>query len=1105
MTFWRLILRSFWFDRRQNFVAALAMSVAAAAIVGAGLIGSSVRGSLDAIAGQRLGDVGSAVATQDRMMTAALAERLSNDLGVATAAVLSVQGVVARPDGSARANAVQVLGIDDAFWALSPSRQAFGIPDGQAILNAPLARQLGVGDDAASAGEDVILRLTEPSVLPSGTPLAGGGADAGVTARVTVAAPPVADADFGRFSLRAEQQAPMTIFVPRSWLAERLDLAGRANLLLIARSASAMDAEAAIARQWQLADGELEWRETPTGHELATRRVFLDHGIGEAVDGEGVLTYLANEVRHGERVTPYSMISGLSPTLLKQLGVDGLADDEIIINDWLADDLAVQPGDAVSVTYYVIDEDRQLVEQTTALKVRSVVPIQGLAADQTLTPDFPGLADADSYRDWDAGPGIDRTRIRNEDEDYWDQYRATPKAFVTLATAQTLWSNRFGDLTQVRFSTHASSHEEPSETRISNVDEQTIRTSLDPQTFGLTAQPVSDWANAAAGGTVDFGQLFTGLSLFIIVAALLLAGLLQVFAVEQRSGQLGVLLASGWSTRRVRWMLMLEGAVMAAAGCVLGAVLGVFYARLVLWALNAPWAGAVASVGLAYHGSASAVLLGGFAAWGMSVLTLALTTWKTTRRTVTGLLSADFGSAPISKAGSRWPLALTILCMCAAVALFAFGSGDDPPSEAGRFFGIGALLLTGLVSAVWAWLRVFQTRGPQHSAGFTSRAGLAFQQLRRRAGRSLTTLALVASSVFIVTAVSLFRLQVPDDPTVRASGTGGFTLLAESTLPIPHDLNAEQGREQLGLDAETMDGVRVLPVRVHGGDDASCLNLNLAPEPRLLGVDAAALAERESFTFTQGNGWGELQHHARGGVVPAVADQSTAQWALKMSIGDRLTYTNERGEPFEVELVGMLRGSILQGALLVADDQLHREFPGLPGQRMMLIDTPRDRAQAVREELSVVLQDYGVEITPTLERLAAFNRVQNTYLAMFQTLGALGVGLGSFGLGVVVLRNLLERRAEFATMRATGWNVSAIRRLLWREHLALMGLGLLAGWLASLIAVAPAVIQRGFTGWGSLALVLALSAAVGVLSIGLVLALKTRDIRSENLSLAARV
>ena len=63
---------------------------------------------------------------------------------------------------------------------------------------------------------------------------------------------------------------------------------------------------------------------------------------------------------------------------------------------------------------------------------------------------------------------------------------------------------------------------------------------------------------------------------------------------------------------------------------------------------------------------------------------------------------------------------------------------------------------------------------------------------------------------------------------------------------------------------------------------------------------------------------------------------------------------------------------------------------------------------------SRALQDAGLELTPAAQRLNEFNAVQNTYLSTFQVLGGLGLLLGSAGLGVVVLRNVLERAANWA-------------------------------------------------------------------------------------------
>jgi len=71
-------------------------------------------------------------------------------------------------------------------------------------------------------------------------------------------------------------------------------------------------------------------------------------------------------------------------------------------------------------------------------------------ADRTLMPNFPGIENAESTQDWDAGfPLI--YKIRPKDEEYWKQYRGTPKAFVTLAAGQKMWANRFGNLTAIRF------------------------------------------------------------------------------------------------------------------------------------------------------------------------------------------------------------------------------------------------------------------------------------------------------------------------------------------------------------------------------------------------------------------------------------------------------------------------------------------------------------------------------------------------------------------------------------------------------------------------------------------------------------------------------
>jgi ABC-type antimicrobial peptide transport system permease subunit len=179
-----------------------------------------------------------------------------------------------------------------------------------------------------------------------------------------------------------------------------------------------------------------------------------------------------------------------------------------------------------------------------------------------------------------------------------------------------------------------------------------------------------------------------------------------------------------------------------------------------------------------------------------------------------------------------------------------------------------------------------------------------------------------------------------------------------------------------------------------------------------------------------------------------------------------------------VKLVASLAGSILQGAVIIAEDAFVQHFPSQSGYQAFLIDNPAGASGRVDDtqlakNLGRALEDVGLDLTPAPERLAAFSTVENTYLSIFAVLGGLGLLLGSLGLGVVVLRHVMERRAELALLRAVGFRNSALQWLVFSEHSLLLTLGLLLGVIAALVAVAPAMTSPGAeVPWGSLALTL---------------------------------
>jgi putative ABC transport system permease protein len=159
----------------------------------------------------------------------------------------------------------------------------------------------------------------------------------------------------------------------------------------------------------------------------------------------------------------------------------------------------------------------------------------------------------------------------------------------------------------------------------------------------------------------------------------------------------------------------------------------------------------------------------------------------------------------------------------------------------------------------------------------------------------------------------------------------------------------------------------------------------------------------------------------------------------------------------KVKLVGALDDSIFQSELIVAEKNFTRAFPDQQGFQYFLIDGPPSIAAPLENALS----DYGFDVFSTPDRLAAFHRVENTYLSTFQALGGLGLLLGTLGLGAVLLRNVMERRKELALLRAVGYRPQHLRTMVIAENAYLLIAGTVVGALSAIVAILPAFLERG--------------------------------------------
>jgi ABC-type antimicrobial peptide transport system permease subunit len=145
----------------------------------------------------------------------------------------------------------------------------------------------------------------------------------------------------------------------------------------------------------------------------------------------------------------------------------------------------------------------------------------------------------------------------------------------------------------------------------------------------------------------------------------------------------------------------------------------------------------------------------------------------------------------------------------------------------------------------------------------------------------------------------------------------------------------------------------------------------------------------------------------------------------------------------------------------MSERRFREAFPDQPGYGLLLVEAPPGRSSEIASALENRLADFGADARGTAERLAEFHRVENTYLSTFQTLGGLGLLLGTVGLAAVLLRNVLERRRELALLGAVGYRGAHFLLMLVAENGVLLASGLAAGTLSALLAIAPAAADRG--------------------------------------------
>ena len=208
------------------------------------------------------------------------------------------------------------------------------------------------------------------------------------------------------------------------------------------------------------------------------------------------------------------------------------------------------------------------------------------------------------------------------------------------------------------------------------------------------------------------------------------------------------------------------------------------------------------------------------------------------------------------------------------------------------------------------------------------------------------------------------------------------------------------------------------------------------------------------------NPWLLLNRTFEDGAIAAIADQTTLMYVLHLAVGDDFRFSPDGHPPVKLRIVGALADSFLQSELIIGEAAFVRLFPKHEGYRVWMIETAPGQEADVTTHLEDRLSDFGLDVSDTHQRWAAYHQVENTYLATFQALGSLGLLLGTVGLGAVLARNVLERRREIGLLRAVGYSPADVRGMVLSEGMALVTGGLLIGTGCAVVAILPALRDR---------------------------------------------
>ena len=1151
-TLWKSA-KHYW---RIHIIVALCTAVATGVLAGALIVGDSMRGSLRNITFERLGNIQQAIIA-DHFFHPDIIKQQNME------AAILLNGTVVAADTDARASSVNIYGVEETFFQLwdhitIPNlKKQENTPFANIVINETLQKELSV-----QVGDAILVNFPKAAEIHPEFLLGTRNADDIIQSLRVVVSDIISTENYGRFGIHPHQNLPLNAYISIYELQKVLGQTGKINAIFTT------DSEPIISDSFSLTLDALglEIKAGNDHFDLQSEKYLLEPILTETalavakknrIPTLPTLTYLANTISNSDngRMVPYSTILALpinTQKLAKPFNTYNsreIKTNDIFLNKWTADDLDVEVGDKIDISYFSVNAEEEYITNSSEFILKGIVPIEGIAADTNLIPTFPGIHDTTGLSDWDPPFPFDYSQVRDKDEAYWDEYKATPKAFIPLSTGKYLWKNRFGDLTSIRFGTAPILEINATRTLFETEFLKLIK----PEDIGFQFLSLREEGIKASKGATDFGMLFSSLSIFIILAAATLVSTTFGIGVEQRSSEIGILQAVGYRLAKIRRRFLFEGILIACIGSVFGCLFAVGYAQLMIYGLKTWWLPAIGTPFIdLYIGKWSLpigiiitlIVVTLFIRYVVKRLgkapTVALLSGETdftevkrkskpqndvssNMRKVSLYLGITFGVVAGHFLCTEGWIGFFFIIMIYTISYFIFRSKwlsnltnsfipkvdyHQNTTEINLKFdglrlllGLGIGTIVGFIGSILIFsydgTRTFDTintvfKHPITRLLFSASTILGIgtilfdrwlksqklttQMNRLRFGlknaawqpmHSNSSVVIMSLACCIIVAVGVNRHDgLPETD---------YAFVAESSLPLHQSLSSTEGRIELGFndeDSELIAKSDIFPFRVLPGEDVSCLNLYKPQKPQIIGAHES---------IQNSVPWNSLSVKYNQNRIPAIGDENSLRWILHHDPKHDLIIQDEDGNSLSLQL-STIKNSLFQSQLIISESNFKKYFPSQSGYQYFLIKTPPELREQTQKVLESTLEEYGFDVTSAAERLASFRAVENTYISTFQSLGGLGVLIGTIGLALVMIRNIIERRAELATLRAFGFRLKVLFKMLLLESCFLLTVGMLIGIVAGLVAIITSQGHLPTFPWISLTITLLLIYVFGIIS-----------------------